>query len=97
MNTENKRLAKRYLADKGIKVFQKDIANVTVKEAGRVFHHIGHGLGEYFNHRDIYTVDMKDGTKFEFMRETVDENGEYSTNSARFVTRDVTVMGRKAV
>lgn len=97
MRYENKRLAKAYLADKGIKIFQKDIEAVTVKEAGKVFHHIGNGLGEYFNHRDIYTVIMKDGTVFEFMRETADEFGNYSTNSARFVTRDVTVRGRKAV
>lgn len=97
MNNENKRLVKRYLADKGIKILQKDIKAVTVKEAGRVFHRITQGNGEYFNHRDIYTVDMKDGTRFEFMRETVDENGEYSTNSAMFVTRDVTTRKRKAV
>lgn len=92
MRYESKKLAKTYLADKGIKIFQKDIASVIVKEMGIVFHRIGHGLGEYFNHRDVYTVRMKDGTVFEFIRETVDEDGNYSTNSAKFVTRDVRVI-----
>lgn len=92
MRHESKRLAKAYLADKGIKIFQKDIASVIVKETGIVFHSIGHGLGEYFNHRDVYTVRMKDGTVFEFIRETVDGDGNYSTNSAKFVTRDIKVI-----
>lgn len=92
MRYESKKLAKAYLADKGIKIFQKDIASVIVKEMGIVFHGIGNGLGEYFNHRDVYTVRMKDGTVFEFIRETVDEYGNYSTNSAQFVTRDINLV-----
>ena len=78
------RIAKRLLAEKGIKVFQKDIKKVEK-----------HGFpipsddGELFDHREIWLVVMKSGKRYEILRETVDENGKFSTGSAKYVVQDV--------
>lgn len=78
------RIAKRLLAEKGIKVFQKDIKKVEK-----------HGFpipsddGELFDHREIWLVVMKSGKRYEILRETVDENGKFSTGSAKYVVQGV--------
>lgn len=78
------RIAKMLLAEKGIKVFQKDIKKVEK-----------HGFpipsddGELFDHREIWLVVMKSGKRYEILRETVDENGKFSTGSAKYVVQDV--------
>ena len=78
------RIAKMLLAEKGIKVFQKDIEKVEK-----------HGFpipsddGELFDHREIWLVEMKSGKRYEILRETVDENGKFSTGSAKYVVQDV--------
>ena len=84
-----KRLAKAYLADKGIKVFQKDMDAVDRFYSTAVRRNTGHGTYDIFNHREIYVVFMKDGTQYEILRETVDRDGNFSTNSAKFITRSV--------
>ena len=78
------RIAKMLLAEKGIKVFQKDIKKVEK-----------HGFpipsddGELFDHREIWLVEMKSGKRYEILRETVDENGKFSTGSAKLVVQGV--------
>lgn len=78
------RIAKRLLAEKGIKVFQKDIKKVEK-----------HGFpipsddGELFDHREIWLVEMKSGKSYEILRETVDENGKFSTGSAKYVVQGI--------
>lgn len=75
------RMVKRFLAEKGIRVLQKDIADVE-----RHAFPIPSDDGEFFEHREIYVVILKNGDKYAIMRETVDENGNFSTASARMVT-----------
>ena len=78
------RIAKMLLAEKDIKVFQKDIEKVEK-----------HGFpipsddGELFDHREIWLVVMKSGKRYEILRETVDENGKFSTGSAKYVVQGV--------
>ena len=78
------RIAKMLLAEKDIKVFQKDIKKVEK-----------HGFpipsddGELFDHREIWLVEMKSGKRYEILRETVDENGKFSTGSAKLVVQGV--------
>ena len=78
------RIAKMLLAEKDIKVFQKDIKKVEK-----------HGFpipsddGELFDHREIWLVVMKNGKRYEILRETVDENGKFSTGSAKLVVQGV--------
>ena len=78
------RIAKMLLAEKGIKAFQKDIKKVEK-----------HGFpipsddGELFDHREIWLVEMKSGKRYEILRETVDENGKFSTGSAKLVVQSV--------
>ena len=66
------------------KVFQKDIKKVEK-----------HGFpipsddGELFDHREIWLVEMKSGKDTRFLRETVDENGKFSTGSAKYVVQGV--------
>ena len=78
------RIAKMLLAEKGIKVFQKDIKKVEK-----------HGFpipsddGELFDHREIWLVEMKSGKRYEILRETVDENGKFSTGSAKYIVQGV--------
>ena len=78
------RIAKMLLAEKDIKVFQKDIKKVEK-----------HGFpipsddGELFDHREIWLVEMKSGKRYEILRETVDENGKFSTGSAKYVVQGV--------
>ena len=78
------RIAKMLLAEKDIKVFQKDIKKVEK-----------HGFpipsddGELFDHREIWLVVMKSGKRYEILRETVDENGKFSTGSAKLVVQGV--------
>ena len=38
-------------------------------------------------HRIIYRVYTKDGKTFELLKETVDKNGDFSTNSARYMLK----------
>ena len=78
------RMAKRFFAEKGIKVFQKDIAAVE-----RHGFEIPSQDGELFEHREIYFVLMKNGKKFAIMRETVDAFGEFSTASAKMITKEI--------
>lgn len=79
LNLDRVRMAKRFLAEKGVKVYQKDIAAVEK-----------HGFpmpsedGTLFEHREAWLVVMKDGKRYEILRETVDENGDFSLASARF-------------
>lgn len=85
-----KRIAKSILAEQGIKVFQKDIKNVAVHPMTVIRHEVGKDLEpDHFSHRDIILVEMNDGTRYEILRETVDNDGNFSINSARFVTREV--------
>lgn len=83
-NIERIRIAKNLLAEKDIKVYQKDIARVE-----------RHGFaipsedGTLFDHREIWIVEMKNGKKFEILRETVDANGKFSTGSALFKVQEV--------
>lgn len=78
------RMAKRFFAEKGINVFQKDIAAVE-----RHGFEIPSQDGELFEHREIYIVKMKNGKTYAIMRETVDASGEFSTASAKMITRDI--------
>lgn len=83
-NIERIRIAKNLLAEKEIKVYQKDIARVEC-----------HGFpipsedGTIFEHREVWLVEMKNGKKYEILRETVDANGEFSIGSARFKVQKV--------
>ena len=38
-------------------------------------------------HRIIYRVYTKDGKTFELLKETVDKNGDFSVNSARYMLK----------
>ena len=78
------RIAKRLLDEKGIKVFQKDIKKV--KKHGFP---IPSDDGKLFDHREIWLVEMKSGKRYEILRETVDENGKFSTGSAKYVVQGV--------
>ena len=78
------RIAKMLLAEKGIKVFQKD--NKKVEKHGFP---IPSDDGELFDHREIWLVEMKSGKRYENLRETVDENGKFSTGSAKYVVQGV--------
>ena len=85
-----KKLAKSLLAAEGIKVFQKDIKNITVHHLNTVEHEVGEGIApDYFSHREVILVEMNDGKMYEILRETVDKDGEFSINSAKFATREV--------
>lgn len=84
-----KKMAKSILADEGIKVFQKDIKKVTIHPVTVIDHTVGEGLTDRFAHREIILVEMKDGKKYEILRETVDKEGKFSTNSAKFTTKEV--------
>lgn len=86
---EDKRIAKIVLANGGVKVFQKDIKNVIV-------HHINMESedGEIFPHRIIYRVEMNNGVIYEAIQETVDNNGNFSLGSAKFITREIREIGR---
>ena len=84
-----KKMAKSILADEGIKVFQKDIKTVTIHPVTVIDHTVGEGLTDRFAHREIILVEMKDGKKYEILRETVDKEGNFSTNSAKFTTKEV--------
>lgn len=78
------RIAKRLLAEKDIKVFQKDI-----KKVERHGFPIPSDDGELFDHREIWLVVMKSGKRYEILRETVDENGKFSTGSAKYVVQGI--------
>lgn len=78
------RMAKRFFQENGMKVFQKDIYSVTPH-----FFNIQSDDGHPFDHRIIYSILMKNGDRFEILRETVDANGEFSTGSARMITREI--------
>ena len=78
------RIAKRLLAEKGIKVFQKD-----VKKVEKHGFPIPSDDGELFEHREIWLVVMKSGKRYEILRETVDENGKFSTGSAKYVVQGI--------
>lgn len=85
-----KRMAKSLLAEQGIKVFIKDIKTVEIHPVTVVNHNVGEGLApDRFSHRDVIAVIMQDGTGYQILRETVDKDGNFSTNSARFVTKEV--------
>ena len=85
------RYAKAILKEGGVSIHQKDVANVTTHEVSVVEHQIAGGAlpPDMYSHRDIVLVEMKDGTAYEVLRETVDENGNFSTVSARKITREV--------
>ena len=78
------RMAKRFFAEKDIKVFQKDIAAVE-----RRGFEIPSQDGELFEHREIYIVTMKNGKTYAIKRETVNAFGEFSTASGKFKTTDI--------
>ena len=85
-----KKMAKSILADAGIKVYQKDIEKVDIHHVGVVEHKVGEGLEpDYFSHRDIILVEMADGKRYEILRETVDAEGNFSTMSAKMITKEV--------
>lgn len=85
-----KKMAKSILADEGIKVFQKDIKDVKIHPVTVIDHKVGEGLeNDRFAHREIILVEMNDGKRYEILRETVDKEGKFSTNSAKFVTKEV--------
>lgn len=84
-----RKMAKSILADEGIKVFQKDIKKVTIHPVTVINHTVGEGLTDRFAHREIILVEMKDGKRYEILRETVDKDGNFSSDSARFITREV--------
>lgn len=84
-----KKMAKLILTDEGIKVFQKDIKKVDIKNVTVIDHD-----GDRFPHRQIVMVEMNDGTRYDIFRETVDKNGNFSTMSAKMVTREVRVNGK---
>lgn len=83
-----KKMAKSILAGEGIKVFQKDIKRVDIKNVTVIDHD-----GDRFPHRQIVMVEMNDGTRYDILRETVDKDGNFSTMSAKMVTREVRVNG----
>lgn len=84
-----KKMAKLILADEGINVFQKDIKRVDIKNVTVVEHD-----SDPFPHRQILIVLMNDGTRYDILRETVDKDGNFSTLSAKMVTREVRVNGQ---
>ena len=83
-----KKMAKLILADEGIKVFQKDIKRVEIKNVTVIDHD-----GDRVPHRQIVMVEMNNGTRYDILRETVDSDGNFSTMSAKMVTREVRVNG----
>ena len=85
MKIEKIRMAKRVLADGGVNVYQKDIKDVIEHKFN-----MESPDGEVFPHRYIYRIEMKNGTIYEVLRETVDKNGKFSLESARFKTQSVT-------
>lgn len=77
-------MCQRFLAEKDINVSLKDIA--------RVIRHafpIASPDGEYYDHREIYLVELQNGERYEIMRETVNESGAFSLDSAKMITRTV--------
>ena len=84
-----KKMAKLILADEGIKIFQKDIKRVDIKNVTVIEHD-----SDPFPHRQIVIVQMNDGTRYDILRETVDKDGHFSTLSAKMVTREVRVNGQ---
>lgn len=83
-NIERIRIAKNLLAEKHIKVYQKDIAR-----AERHGFPIPSEDGTIFEHREVWLVEMKNGKKYEILRETVGVNGKFSIGSALFKVQEV--------
>lgn len=91
MKFENKRIAKNLLAAEGITVLIKDM-----KSAGfQCLLYVPH-KGDYdFCHRELILVEMKNGTTYQILRETVDKNGNFSDRSAKFETREIVKGGAR--
>lgn len=79
-NEELKRKAKVVLENGGVKVFQKDMDEVIVHKLQ---------VRDYIPHREIVYVRMKDGTTYEALQETVDQEGNFSLGSAKYITKEV--------
>lgn len=75
----------------GVEVLCKDIKKATLHEVTVVEHELAGGTlpPDYFNHRELVKVEMNDGSSFEILRETVDADGNFSTVSAKMVTKEV--------
>lgn len=79
MKREDMKMAKKALADAGIKVFQKDMKDVTIHKLN---------ISDYVAHRRIYRVEMLNGKVYEAIQETVDADDHFSLDSARYITRE---------
>ena len=85
-----KKFAKLILADAGIKVYQKDVKSVILHKMATQEHKAGEGLDpDYMHHRELIKVTMNDGNEYEILRETVDKEGNFSTNSAYWMIKDI--------
>ena len=89
---ETKNFGKTVLANSGIKVFQKDIKKVELLNVTTHTSDCGEGLApDSHPSRQIVLVERLDGKVYEVLRETVDEDGNYSTASMRWENREVRV------
>lgn len=86
---DNKKVAKAIMEDAGIKIFIKDIKEVTIHKMLKK---------DEFWHRRIFRIEMMDGTVYEAINETVkgDDNG-FSMESAKWFTREVRRDGEAIV
>lgn len=87
----DKRYGKTILEEMGINVAERDIKSVSTHAVTIIEHEISNGTlpPDLYSHRDIVLIEMKDGTKYEALRETVDKDGNFSTDSAKRITREV--------
>ena len=85
MRNDNLRTAKAILADSGIRALIKDMKSATF--TGLLYRR--HKGDWNFCHREEIVVTMKGGTVYRILRETVDSNGEFSEQSAQFITRSI--------
>ena len=88
----NKKFAKIILGEQGIKVLQKDIKRVTIHYLNYISHENGEGIEpDVIPHRNITLITMNDGTQYEVLRESVDKDGNFSTESVVFETKEIKV------
>lgn len=71
---------KNFLTEKSINVLVKDMKKIERYDMPPF---------KEIHHRIIFKVYMKDGTTYEILRESVDKNGDFSIDSAKFITREV--------
>ena len=84
IDLDRKRIAKRLLAEKGVKVYIKDVFAIGVS-----FGYYPAPDGSRVGSKETWYVEMNNGTRYEINRETQDASGNFSTASGRMVTTDI--------